>query len=200
MTATLTPPQSKDLYALTKNRIVAPIVLGIAIFVGILFTRPLYLTYIDAKANNMKLEWNLESLSKEYDSLMAIKNNTDTSANSVLTKKILEKFNRADIISAVMFNDFTKKGFGNNAPISIASISVSDPSRLPNGISQSNVSVSIQGKTIDEIVDYITYLTTETNYAFTLENISLPIDTSPEWNLPDGYSMSLSFGIYTYED
>jgi FtsH-binding integral membrane protein len=55
MTANITLV-NKDVSVLTKNRIVAPIVLGIAIFVGIFFTRPLYLEYIDSEANIMKLE------------------------------------------------------------------------------------------------------------------------------------------------
>lgn len=194
------PQPNKDLSSLTKNRIVAPIVLWIAIFIGILFTRPVYLTYIDSKANLMKLEGNLKELSAEYDSLLAIKNNTEAdSTTSLLTKKILAKFDRANILSEVMFNDYTKEGFWNNPKIAIGGISVSDPTRLPNGLSFSNVSVSVQWNTVDEIVDYITYLTTETSYAFTLENISLPIDTSPEGDLPDGYGMGLTFGIYTYE-
>ncbi len=200
MTATITDPK-KDVSVLTKNRIVAPIVLGIAIFIGIFITRPIYQNYIESKANVMKLEWNLASLNSEYEALLAIKNNTDTEAvNSALSKKILEKFDRASILSEVMFNDYTKEGFGSNPRISIGSISVSDPSRLANGLSFSSVSVAVQGSTIDEIVEYITYLTTETKFAFTLENISLPIDTAPEWDLPDGFGMSLAFGIYTYED
>ena len=149
----------------------------------------------------MKLEWNLKSLSSEYDALIAIRDNTNNqNLNATMTTKILEKFDRANIISEVMFNDYTREGFGTNPRISIGGISVSDPSRLPNGLSFSSVSVAVQGKTIDEIVNYITFLTTETKYAFTLENISLPIDTSPEWDLPDGYGMSLSFGIYTFEE
>jgi FtsH-binding integral membrane protein len=55
MTATITDPK-KDVSVLTKNRIVAPIVLGIAIFIGIFITRPIYQNYIESKANVMKLE------------------------------------------------------------------------------------------------------------------------------------------------
>ncbi|GAB0174530.1 MAG: hypothetical protein HHAS10_04090 [Candidatus Altimarinota bacterium] len=189
----------KDISALTKNRIFAPVILGIFIFVGILFTRPLYVEYVNSKANIMKLESNLDALNNEYESLLTVKNSTDNGSGDLLTKKILEKFDRAGIISVVMFNEFTKEDFGDNPKISIGGISLTDPSRLPNGLSQSTISIAIQGRTIDEIVDYISYITTQTQYAFTLGDISLPIDTDPEGNLPDGYSMSLTFGIYTFE-
>lgn len=199
MLANVTLPK-KDISALTKNRIFAPMILGVFIFVGVLFTRPLYAEYVNSKANIMKLESNLKALNEEYDSLLAVKNSTDAGSGDVLTKKILEKYDRAGIISAVMFNDYTKGDFWGNPKISIGWVSLTDPSRLPNGLSQSTISISIQWRTIDEIVDFITFITTQTEYAFTLDDISLPIDTDPEWDLPDGYSMGLTFWIYTFEN
>lgn len=200
MTATLTQVP-KDSSALTQNRIVAPIILGITIFFAILFTRPMYQQHIEQNANLSKLESELRILENEYTSLLDVKNNSWTGKiDQELLKKILQKFDRPDIISAIMFNDYTKPLGGIDPRISIWNINVGDPSRLPNWLSLSTVSLWVQGKTVDEIVNYITYITRETPYAFTIENIALPIDTAPEWDIPDGYGMTLSFGLYTYEN
>ncbi len=190
----------KDTSLLTKNRIAAPILLWITILFGILFTRPLYLNYISNQAELSKQEIELVSLNSEYQSLLDVKNNTwsGTYDKDTLTK-ILEKFDRAEIISTVMFNDYTEDSYGINPKIFIGNINVWNPSRLPNWLSLSAVSIGIQGRTVDDIVDYITYLTSETKFKFTIEDITLPIDTAPEWNLPDGYSMNLAFGLYTFE-
>ena len=52
----------------------------------------------------------------------------------------------------------------------------------------------------DDIISYITYLTTSTDYAFTIDSISLPIDTAPENNETiGGYALTLNLGIYYYE-
>ena len=32
---------------------------------------------------------------------------------------------------------------------------------------------------MDDVIDYITYLTTNSPYAFTIDSISLPLDTDP---------------------
>ena len=72
-----TPHPTKDVSALTKNRIIAPIILGIAIFIGILITRPVYINYIDAKTNLTKLEGDLRDLSNEHNALLSIKNNIE---------------------------------------------------------------------------------------------------------------------------
>jgi hypothetical protein len=61
---------------MTRNRIVAPIILGITILLAILVTRPFYMSYIEKKATSMKLESDYTNLQTEYDSLVAIKNNT----------------------------------------------------------------------------------------------------------------------------
>jgi hypothetical protein len=79
-----------------------------------------------------------------------------------------------------MLNDYTKNTLESGARITISSLTVSEGAKLPNGLSLANASISLQGKTVDEIINYITYLTTESAYAFTIEDISLPIDTAPE--------------------
>ncbi len=82
-------------------------------------------------------------------------------------------------MQTVMLNDFTKSSIGNPAHINISSISVDKGRKLPNGLSLGSVNIAIQATSVDDIVSYITYLTTASDFAFTLDNISLPIDTNP---------------------
>jgi hypothetical protein len=184
---------------MTRNRIVAPIILGIAILLAILITRPIYMSYIEKKATTLKLENDYKNLSSEYESLLAIKNNTRADTISAQVEKISKKIDRADLMSTIMLNDYTKESLESGTRITISSMSLSDPAKLPNGLSLSTASISLQGRTVDEIIRYITYLTTESPYAFTLEDISLPIDTAPDDAIPGGYSMNLSLGVYSYE-
>lgn len=59
----------------THNRIIAPICLGVALLIGILFLRPLYASYIEDTSILSSLEKNRETLTTEYDGLKAIKDN-----------------------------------------------------------------------------------------------------------------------------
>jgi hypothetical protein len=62
-----------------------------------------------ANINNQSNE--LTKLTKEYDELIAIKARIATSSGSNLDtqiKKIAEKYDRANIMSAVLFSDYTK--------------------------------------------------------------------------------------------
>jgi hypothetical protein len=63
------------------------------------------------------------------------------------------------------------------------------------------VSVGVSGSDMYSVIDYITYLTTTSPYAFTIDSISLPIDTDVTQALTNNgqYSLSLSLGLYYYE-
>lgn len=53
-----------------------------------------------------------------------------------------------------------------------------------------------------DVIDYITYLTTNVPYAFTLDTINLPIDTAPTEALNGNsgkLSLTLALGVYYYE-
>ncbi len=52
-----------------------------------------------------------------------------------------------------------------------------------------------------DVIDFITYLTTSSPYAFTIDSISLPLDTDPDIAYFNGskFSLSLSLGMYYYE-
>jgi hypothetical protein len=195
-------PKTSITGSLTENRIIAPIALGIAILVSILVTRPLYMSYIESSDKETKAMYQYEALSSEYEKLLSIKNNSSGGLSEVekqKIEKISKNYDRSTVMETMLLSQHTRDTADTPASISIGSVTLSDPTKLPNGLMLTRASISLRGNTVDKIIDYITYLTTETPYAFTIEEISLPIDTAPEGEIPTGYSLSLSLGIYSYE-
>lgn len=192
----------KTTHSGSQNRILAPICLGIALLCGIMILKPSYATYIENKSVISSLEKEQAKLTQEYESLKAIKDNI----GSVLSpekleriQKLAKKYDTSDIMSTVLLNNFTKDSANESALISISSISVSKWKKLPNGLSLGNVAISFQGKTIADIITFITYLAQSTDYVFTLDSISLPIDTAPESVMAGSYGMSIGLWVYYYE-
>ncbi len=191
------------MFSFLTHRATSPILIGIAIFFGIFILKPLYQNYIEKETILFALERDFTQKEKEYNDIVKIKekwNSGSTSDISLRVKKLGRKFNTSDIMQTVMLNDFTKSAIANPAHINISTISVDKGSKLPNGLSLWNVNIAIQGTSIEDIVSYITYLTTASDFVFTLDNISLPIDTAPGENeIAWGYGLSLSLGVYYYE-
>ena len=186
----------------TYNRIIAPICLGVALLIGILFLRPLYASYIEDTSILSSLEKNRETLTTEYDGLKAIKDNIWSAVSRERLdriQKLAKKYDTSEIMSAVMLSDFTKDSADATARITIGSITVGKGKKLPNGLSLGSVWVSLQWKTVADIIDFITYLTQQTEYAFTIDSISLPIDTAPEDTQIWSYGLSIVLGVYYYE-
>ncbi len=191
------------MFSLLQNRAIAPILIGMTIIIGVLVLKPLYSEYIEKTTLLSSLENDTSKKQKDYVALLAIKergNSGSTDDLSLRVKKIWKKWNTSDIMQVVMLNDYTNGGIGNPARISISSISTSEWSRLPSGLSLGNVNIAIQATSIEDIVEYVTYLTTGSEFIFTLDDISLPIDTAPEeGTVATGYGLSLSLGVYHYE-
>jgi hypothetical protein len=142
------------------------------------------------------MEGETSKLQAEYDSLKAIKDNINTAVSPEKLEriqKLAKKYDNSEIISSIMLNDYTKE------TIVISSISVWKWKKLPNGLSLWSVSLTLQGKTIDDIIDFITYITKATPYIFTLDQISLPIDTKPDENVAGSYTLGISLWVYYYE-
>jgi hypothetical protein len=93
------------------NRIYAPIVFAIALIIAIVFLRPAYTNYMDARtqeASQQKLQAERE---KTLTSLTALQASFSSSGSSALTervKKLNKKWNEAQVMSEVMLNDSTK--------------------------------------------------------------------------------------------
>ncbi len=96
---------------LQKNRVYAPIILGIAICIAIFFTRPAFSGYTESKALLATAKSEVEKVQVERDALRANAEKI-SDPNSDLSKKVAKiarDFNPSEIIEAIMINRFTIK-------------------------------------------------------------------------------------------
>lgn len=184
-----------------SNRIYSPILLALTLLVGIFLVRPLYTEYMDTKTEKLTVE-NLKTESqKELDSLIALQASFAASGSTELTekaRKLDKKWNEAEIMSAVMLNDYTKGSTYIPAPIAISSISLNEGKKLPSGLSLGTINLSLTAWDIDKVIDYLTYLTTNSEYVFTLDTINLPI-SSPTQKETNNIGLTINLGVYYYE-
>jgi hypothetical protein len=124
-----------------------------------------------------------------------------TGASELITKvkKLDKKWNEADIFTAVALNNYTKPGTLGVPQIAIGSISTDKGKKLSNGLSLGMVNFSLAANSVDDIIDYLTYLTTASEYVFTFDSIALPIDTAPNEVPTGGVSLAVSLGVYYFE-
>lgn len=189
---------------LRYNRIYAPFIVGITLIVWVFFAQPTYTKYIDTKTQLFNIQTEHQSKQKELDTLVALQKEFASSSGSAevieKVKKLDQKFEADRIMSAVMLNDFTRPSTLWQPRISISSISVDKGSQLPNGLSLGSVWVGVSARTVDDMVDFITHLTQSSEYAFTIDSITLPINTALE-NEQDFWwiSLGLSLGVYYFE-
>lgn len=199
MAPTNLPPKSNTLQ---KNRVYAPIMIGLSILLIILVLYPIYTDYMDKTIEVNSLEKTKSEKQVTIDKIKAMQAQFASSGSSDLkdtVKKYSRPFNTSDVMEAVAINSFTKSSTLTPASIRIGNISVDKGKKLPNGLSLWNVSVSITGDTPDQIVEYITYLTTGSPFAFTIDSISLPIDTADLAQDATTTTLSLSLWFYYYE-
>lgn len=187
-----------------QNRVLTPILLAVTILFLIFVTKSIYLQYMEKSTTLTAATTSLEAKKVIRDSLLKIQAQFASGATTDIAKKVErldKKFEVSDIMETVMLNDFTKTGLATDSKIAIGTISVDKGTKLPNGLSLGHVNFDVSGKDMYDVIDYITYLTTNSSYVFTLDNISLPLDTAPTEALTNGgkFSLSLSLGIYYYE-
>jgi hypothetical protein len=179
----------------TTHKTAAPILFGVALLIGIFGLRPAYATYIEQNVMKQSLEKSYTNLETEYNTLKAIKENMSSTLSpekQARITKLAKPFNTSDIMSTVMLSNYTKSSGGLPAEITLSNVSVTPGKKLPNGLSLGSVSMSMQATSIANIIAYITSLTQESPYIFTLDSISLPIDTAPEDVANGGYALSIS--------
>ena len=186
-----------------RNRIYAPILVGITIILAVVAMRPGYTAYIE-KQGSLEAA-HAEQLSKTEDLVTLKKLQSEFLSGGIteLGKKIQkldQKITTTELMRSVMINDYTRPNGSQTAAITVSSISVDTGKKLPNGLSLAQVQISIQGNSVSDIVNYITYLTQDANYSFILDEIALPIDTAPEDTaLQSGFGLTLTLGVYYYE-
>lgn len=194
-----TPPHNN---LIQKNRVYAPIIIGLSILLVVLVLYPIYTSYIDTSIEVAKNEQIKAEKQNKINEIKAMQAQFASSGSSELKDKVRKynhSFNTSDIMEAVMVNKYTKSSTLTPAAITIGSFSVDKGKKLPSGLSLANVSITVTGDTPDQIIDYITYLTTESAFAFTIDSISLPIDTASTGQEATTTSLSLSLGVYYYE-
>ena len=187
-----------------KNRVLAPIILAVSIILAVLVLRPFYIDTIENDVIANKVQNDLEGRINSYSGLLKIQALVESGSTSDLSKKVLQLsqvFDVTNIMQAVMLNDYTKGTLSTDPRIAVGAISVSKWSKLPNGLSLGQVSTTITGGDMYDVIDYITYLTTNSPYVFSIDSISLPLDTDPSKAYVNvgKFSLGLSLSMYYYE-
>ena len=185
-----------------KNRVYAPIIIGISILLIVMVMYPMYITYTDTSVVISSLEKSKIEKQKKIDAITAMQRIFTESGSSDIKSKVQKynhSYNTSDIMEAVMVNKYTKATELSAPSINVGAVSIDKWKKLPSGLSLVNISVVVSAETPDQIIDYITYLTTESRFAFTIDSISLPLDTASLAQDTKSLSLSLSLGVYYYE-
>ena len=93
------------------NRIYAPIVFAIALIIALVFLRPAYTNYMDARteeASSVKIQTEREKTLSSLTDLQASFSATGTTALTEKVKKLNKKWNEAQVMSEVMLTEYTK--------------------------------------------------------------------------------------------
>ena len=188
----------------SQNRIYAPILFGVALLIGVVFFKPLYTGYMDNLTETNTLTKNVQEAEQKIAALQKMQEGfrTGTGQTDLINKvkKIDKKWSEADLFSAVALNRFTQNTGVIPAQIALGTISVDKGKKLSNGLSLWTVNFVVSATSVDAIIDYITYLTTESDFIFTIDSISLPIDTAPtDSSQNGGVTLSLALGVYYFE-
>jgi hypothetical protein len=185
-----------------QNRVYAPIIIGLSLFAITFLLYPLYVEYVDTNTQVVALEKSKAEKQKKIGEVVAMQQLFSWTGMTEVKSKVQKynhPFDTSNLMEAVMVNKFTKASALSPAQISIGGITVDKWRKLPSGLSLGTVSVSVSAETPDQIIDYITYLATESSYAFTIDSIVLPLDTAMAAQDNKWLSLSLSLGVYYYE-
>ncbi len=186
---------------LQKNRVYAPIILGIAICIAIFFTRPAFSGYTESKALLATAKSEVEKVQVERDALRANAEKI-SDPNSDLSKKVAKiarDFNPSEIIEAIMINRFTIKNelSPQSWAIVVKDIKLDKGSEEPNGLYRGTVDITISANNATNIVGFLDYLTTLDKFAFSLNDITLPLEIPVNTNAEE-LSVSVQLGLYYY--
>lgn len=197
---------------LQKNRVYAPMILGLAIIVAIFVTRPAFSSYNDAKALLATTESELSQVDADLAKLLANKQKIED-PNSQLAKqvaKIAKEFDSAAILEAVMLNKYTTPttALDMTKTVAIKDIRLDKGAKEPSGIHRGTVNLSLSAKDSAHIAEFLDYLTTHDQFAFSLNDITLPINTQKPAtstlvvgnSQPEEVSVSVTLGLYHYPD
>lgn len=188
-----------------KNRVYAPLLVALSILIFIFVARPMYGAYSASSSELLSLETQIEQKKSEYAKLQELEKSIqdETSPFASRIEKISQPFHEANILEAVMVNnDFTRKNPQGTSLISLGDVTLSPGTKLPNGLHMGTIHLSIISGSIDNIVGYLTYLTQNAPYAFVLDTITLPLNSTPTSSLENSQvsvSFQVTLGIYYYK-
>lgn len=190
------------------NRVYAPMLVGATLLIVIFFSRSVLSTYTAQGSELQTLQEKSTKLDTGLSTLAAIQEEFKGDANTPLKEKAQkygQAFDEASILEALMITPPQVRpshiGLYN---LSIGSVSIDKGSVLPNGLSLATISVAVQARNLPTLLEYLTHLTQESRYAFTINDFSIPFDTNPEPTARtvggSVYSLNLSLGMYYYDD
>lgn len=177
---------------------------GLAILIAILIAKPAFSSYNEAKLQLISTE---TALSSQQSKLQKLEQNAQLIAdeNSDLAKKvkkISKNFNTSEIMETIMINQFTtiNATSGLSKPlINISNITLDKGSKEPNGLHYGTANMNISADNPATIASFLDYLTTQTPYAFSLNDITLPMNTgTSNTNNSGESSVSVTLGLYYY--
>lgn len=190
----------QSLTTLQKNKVYAPIITGVAIIVAIAATVPTYNAYSEADLGLISAEQTRDEAQLKLNKMEAqaakIADPSTPLAQNVA--KISQDFDASKILETVMVNTFTT---GNAAMaartpmIAIENITLDKGDKEPSGIYRGTVNMTVKASSTDMLVKYLDYLTKNTNFYFSLNEISLPVEnatSNAEISLP------VTLGVYYY--
>jgi hypothetical protein len=184
------------------TRIYAPIFIAIAIIFSIFWLKPIYTQYMDTRWEIAQIKSAKEEKQRNLDALVSLKqlleNSTDQTELTEKVKKLSNTWVEADILSSIMLNQYTRWTDFVSPPISINSITIDEGKKLPSWLSLGTVQFTVLWKTVDDIIGFLTYLTSNTWYIYTLDSISLPI-SAPVQEDVWWVSLPVTLGVYYYQ-
>lgn len=163
---------------------------------------PLYTSYADQSAQITRQTITLEQKEielKKTSDMQSLFAGSGSDPLKVQVKKYNHPLSTPDILQAVMINTYTESSTLNAALVEIGGISVSPAKKIPNGLSLSTVTFSATASTVDVIIEYIDYLTQKSGLAFSLDSITLPIDTAVTPQDATPVTLSITLSVYGYE-
>ncbi len=184
------------------NRVYARMLIGIALILGIFIMKPLYTDYLNREVKIATIEREKADKKKVLDGLIAMQKTFAASGVTDISAKVAklnQKFDTSNIMSAVMLNDYTRPVVWTPSRIAISSIAIDKWHKLPSGLSLGTVNLSLSAISVDDMIDFITHLTQSSAFAFTIDSISLPIDTTVTTPPSTWVSLALTLGVYYYE-
>ena len=200
-----------SLSTVQKNKTYAPIILGISILLAIFWAFPAFSSYSDASMSLLSVQNALSEKNKKIDEYAKLEHELkdENNTKNQLIKKISKDFEGSDILATVMLNNSYTQATGGvqvSPKITISQISLDRGDKLPNGVYQGKITMNLSAKDVDSVVDYLNYLTTLNNYAFSLSDITLPIDTRGITSLANlagnttqsNISLPVTLGVYYY--